>query len=155
MGAPAIAMWFTAASTAYTIYSADQARSAEEEAGRRAESLAYENAGLIEREGEREQQLAREAMDGVEAEGRARAAASGFDYLQGSQGLVIDDVARKHRESLEWMKESTKSQADITRKGGVYARQAANASGSATFAQGIGSSINAWSSAGNANNWWQ
>lgn len=151
MGATA-AMWFTAASTAYSVYSQDRAASEERSAAREAERLAAENASLIEQEGEREQQLAREAQADTEAEARARIAASGGT---GSQDLVLDEMEARHSRSLEWMKRSTQSQADITRQGGRYQRQAGYASASRTKAGAYDSLFRGIAQTGEYGGWWK
>jgi len=151
--AAVIGMYIAGATAAYTIYSAEEAKDAQEAAARDAERLAHDNADLIEMEGEREQQLAKQAASDIEAEARAKAAVSGL-ASGGTGDLVMSDLEKKHKDSLAWMDKSTKNQAQITRQGGTYAKRAGYAQGDATRAAGITGAANTIASAGNANNWW-
>ena len=155
MGAGTVGLYLTAATAAYSIYSGERAADQQQEAARDAERLANKNAQLIEKEGERQQQLAKRAADDVEATARAKVAASGFARGGETQSLVLDDIAKQHSDSLEWMREATRSQADITRQGGQYARDAGYGQASSTRAQGYGQALSSISAAGNANDWWQ
>lgn len=135
----------TAVSVAQQMSAAD----AQKAAARDAEKLARENALNIEAEGKREADIMRRQQDELEAETRARAAASGL--VGGSHDIYLSDMERQHGEALDWLSKSTSSRSRIARREGKYASGQAKASASSTMAGAVGTAA---SGVSDFANWW-
>ena len=126
---PVISLILTAASTAYSIYAQEEARSAQN-------SIADANAERIRIEAEESAMRAEKEADRTNAMARARAAASGVGGK--SSDLYLWDLQRTQQREIDWIRFAGMSNANITKMGGSYVNKKAQAEQVSTMFSGIG-----------------
>lgn len=103
----------------------------QEEAGKESQRIANQNAANT--ESETAEQVRRESIANKEADATRKLKVAGSGgTLSGSSKNFLDEQSQRQSDSIDWLKKSGKSRADIERAQGKYSSMTAKANASAT-----------------------
>ena len=125
-----------------------------ESAGDEARALSERNAALIEAESREEGRRLKFQAEKEQSLARARAAASGIT-MAGSPGLYVSEMENVMQDELDWLRKSSESRQDITRRTGEYQRDIAQTRAEGARIGGVQSLLGGAYGVGESYNWWQ